>query len=56
MLFWPSLVRLDKSSLIYQFIEEARSFGATEDEIAISIVTGPMIDMSNRSQEGMAGT
>lgn len=38
---------LDKNSLIYRFVEEARSFGATEDEIAISIVTGPMIDMSN---------
>ena len=41
------IVNLDESSLIYRFVEEARSIGTTEDEIAISLVTGPMIDMSN---------
>lgn len=41
------LEAIEKDSLIYPFIEEARASGFSEDKIAISLMTGPLIDMSN---------
>jgi cytochrome P450 len=41
------LESISKDALIYPFIEEARASGFSEDNIAISLMTGPMIDMSN---------
>ena len=41
------LGKISKDALIYPFIEEARTSGFSEDNIAISLMTGPMIDMSN---------
>jgi cytochrome P450 len=38
---------ISEDALIFPFIEEARASGASEDKIAISLMTGPLIDMSN---------
>ena len=41
------LESVSEDAVIYPFIEEARAGGFSEDNIAISLLTGPLIDTSN---------
>ena len=41
------LESVSEHALIYPFLEEARAAGFSEDNIAISLITGPLIDTSN---------